>query len=153
VPRKPTKVGGLRSAASRDIQEEQPTALPDRKQGTYQFRSRASSLMLSLRRRRIVRGPDGEAVDEIPRSKQDSALDLVRFEDHSFVTTDPEVAKLIREKSGYGLGLEFWALDVEQKAHDKALEDELRRKIEERPDIAKRVLKVSEADDLAVPQR
>lgn len=148
-----TKVGGLRSAASRDIQEETSTALPGRKKDTYQFRSRAASFLLSLRRRRIVRGPDGEAVDEVPRSKQDNALDLVRFQDHSFETQDPEVAKLIREKDGFGVGLQFWALEEEQAAHDKALEAELRRQIESRPDIAARVLKPSDKDDLTVPQR
>ena len=148
-----TRVGGLRSATSREIAEEQPTALPDRRQGTYQFRSRNASYLLSGRRRRITRGPDGEAIEEAPRSKMDNALDWVRFEDHSYETKDPEIAKHIKEAPGYGMGLEFWDLADEKAAHDKALETELRQRIAERPDIAERVLKPSDAKDLAVPQR
>lgn len=148
-----TKVGGLRSAASRDIEEEQPTALPDRRKGTFQFRSRAASFVLSLRRRRITRGPDGEVVEEAPRSKDDNALDWVKFEDHSYETQDPEIAQLIKTKPGYGMGLEFWDLAEEMAAHDAAEEQELRRRLEARPDIAARVLKPSEAKDFTVPQR
>ena len=55
--------------------------------------------------------------------------------------------------AGYGLGLEFWDLADEKAAHDKALEEELRQRIADRPDIAERVLKPSDAKDLAVPQR
>lgn len=145
-----TKVGGVRSVGSVHAQE--ATALPDRKKGKFQFRSRAASFLLSLRRRRTSRGPDGELIEEAPRSKMDNPLDWVRFEDHSFETVDHEVAKLIKEKDGYGLGLQFWSLDEEKVAHDKAYEEELRRKIEERPDIAARVLKPSEAEDFTVPQ-
>ena len=97
-----TRVGGLRSATSREIAEEQPTALPDRRQGRYIFRSRNASYLLSGRRRRITRGPDGEAIEEAPRSKMDNALDWVRFEDHSYETKDPEIAKHIKEAPGYG---------------------------------------------------
>jgi len=152
VPRH-AKVGGLRSTSSQVSEEDQQTALPDRKKGTYQFRSRAASFLLSLRRRRITRGPDGEAIEEAPRSKMDNALDLVRFEDHLFETQDPEIAKLIKAKPGFGLGLEFWDVSEQKAAQDKALEEELRRKLEERPDIAARVLKPSDVEDFTVPQR
>lgn len=142
----------MRSVATREIVEE-PTALPDRKKGTYQFRSRAASFMLSLRRRRTSRGPDGELIEEAPRSKMDNALDMVRFEDNLFETQDPEIAELIKAKPGYGLGRDFWDLSDQKDAQDKALEAELRRKLEERPDIAARVLKPSDAEDFTVPQR
>jgi hypothetical protein len=59
---------------------------------------------------------------------------------------------LIKAKPGYGMGLEFWALNEERAAHDAAYEDELRRRIAERPDIAKRVLKPSDKEDFTVPQ-
>jgi hypothetical protein len=147
-----TKVGGLRSAAQRDVVGPDETVLPEIKQDRYQFRSKASSLFLSLRRRRTLRGPDGEAIDDVPRSKQDNPLDMVRFEDHHYETTDPEIAELIKSKQGYGLGEQFWSLSDERAAHDIAYEEELRRKIAERPDIAKRVLKPSDDEDFTVPQ-
>jgi len=148
-----TKVGGLRSAAGTTAVDANAveTVLPASKSGKFQFRSKATAFVLSLRRRRIMRGPDGEAVDEAPRSTLDNPLDWVRFEENNYETTDPEIAKLISEKPGYGLGLEFWALEDETAAHEKAYEDELRRMIAERPDAAKRILKPSDADDFNVP--
>lgn len=151
------KVGGLRSAASREAQPEE-TALPEKKQGLFQFRSARAAYILSLRRRRIERGPDGEAVEIAPRSKQDTALDWVHFENHYFETTDPELAELIKSKPGFRTlnkwndGGEFWSLEDEKAAQDSALERELRQKIAERPDIAERVLRPGKSEDFTVPQ-
>jgi hypothetical protein len=146
-----TKVTGLRSAVPAPAESDE-TVLPDIKTGKFQFRSKAASFVLSLRRRRTLRGPDGEGVDDAPRSKLDNPLDWIRFEDNNYETEDPEIAELIRSKDGFGLGLRFWELKDEKAAHDKAYEDELRRRIAERPDIAKRVLKPSESEDFSVPQ-
>jgi hypothetical protein len=146
-----TKVGGLRSAAQGALAPDE-TVLPESREGRFQFRSKAASFVLSLRRRRILRGPDGEAIEEAPRSKLDNAMDWVKFEDHNYETEDPEIADLIRAKPGYGMGLQFWSLDEQRAAHDKAYEEELRRKIADRPDIAKRVLKPSDKEDFTVPQ-
>lgn len=146
------KVGGLRSVADREGAEEQQTALPAKKADRFQFASKNAALVLSLRRRRIHRGPDGEAIEEAPRSKKDNALDWVRFEDNYFETDDKELADLIKAKPGYGLGLQFWAVDEQRAASEKAMEDELRRQIEARPDIAARVLKTSDQEDFTVPQ-
>jgi hypothetical protein len=150
-----TKVGGLRSAASRDVVEDREIALPDEKQDKFQFRSRNASYLLSLRRRRIERGPDGEIIETAPRSKQDTPLDWVRFENFYFETDDPELADLIRAKPGFALpseGGEFWDLRDEKIAQDKAYEEELRRRISERPDIAERVLRPGKTEDFSVPQ-
>lgn len=149
-----TKVTGLRSVAGGAVAADEETALPDKKQGLFQFRSRNAGYVLSLRRRRITRGPDGEAIEEAPRSKADSPLDWVRFEDHNFTTQDLELVELIKSKEQYGLpqdGGEFWLLDDERAARDVALEAELRQRLEDRPDIAKRVLKPSKSEDLSVP--
>ena len=151
------KVGGLRSVADREVAAE-VTALPDKKQGKYQFRSARAAYILSLRRRRIERGPDGESIEVSPRSKQDTALDWVHFENHYFETTDQELADLIKSKAGYRTlakwddGGEFWSLEDEKAAQDKALEVELRRQIAARPDIAERVLRPGKSEDFAVPQ-
>jgi hypothetical protein len=142
-------VGGLRSTA-RVAADEQPIALPEKRK-TFAFCSRAAALRLGLRRRRIMRDPDGFPIEEAPRSKMDNALDEVKFENNYFETDDPELAKAIREKEGFGVGREFWALEDQQKAQDEALERELRARLEARPDIAARVLRPSEASDFALP--
>jgi hypothetical protein len=147
---RPPKVGGLRSMATRQ-EDGESTALPTKRK-TFAFRSRASSLWLSLRRRRLVHGPDGEIQEEIARSKMDNPLDQVRFEDNNFQTDDPEIAQLIQSKEGYGLGLQFWSLDDERSAQQLAEERELRARLAARPDLAERLLKPSDADDFVLPQ-
>jgi hypothetical protein len=150
------KVGGLRSAADREAQPSED-ALPDKKQGRYQFRSARAAYILSLRRRRIERGPDNEAIEVAPRSKEDTPLDWVHFENHYFETTDKELADLIKTKPGYRTlakwndGGEFWSLDDEKAAQDAALEVELRRMLEANPKIAERVLRPGKSEDFTVP--
>jgi len=147
-----TKVGGLRSTTASEIREDRETVLPDRKQDKFQFCSRASSFILSLRRRRTSRGPDGEVISDPPRSKRENALDWIRFENNYYETDDKEISELIKAKEGYGVGREFWALEDQKREQDLAEEKELRRRLEARPDLRDRVLRPSESEDLAVPQ-
>lgn len=151
------KVGGLRQAADRERAPEEEV-LPAKREGRYQFRSARAAYILSLRRRRIERGPDGEAIEVSPRSKADNALDWVHFENHYFETTDPEIADLIMAKPGYRTlekwddGGEFWSLEAEAAARDKAYEVELRRMIAAQPAIADRVLRPGKSETLVPPQ-
>lgn len=154
------KVGGLRTTRVGDAAEPDSSTLPDEKSGLYQFRSRAAALRLSLRRRRIERGPDGEKEEVSPRSKdgQDVPLDMVTFEDNYFETPSRELADLIIERAKvmgiYGVGLGVWSLNDEKRDRDAALERELRARIEANPEIAARVgirLTPSDAPDLKLP--
>jgi hypothetical protein len=94
---------------------------------------------------------DGQRFEEPRLSKSGSALDEVKFEDHMFRTSDPELAALIRSKAGYGFGADFWSLEDEKKQREAALEVELRRMVEANPDIVRRVLKPSDKDDFELP--
>lgn len=152
------KVGGIRSASDRIEASREADAIPEKREGFFEFRSARAAYILSLRRRRIERGPDGETIEVAPRSKMDSALDMVKFENHYFATKDPEVADLIMSKPGFRKfekwddGGEFWTLEAERMAQDNALERELREKIASRPDIAERVLRPGPSKDLVPPQ-
>lgn len=153
---RPPKVGGLRTTRSAEDDNE-PSVLPDKKSGLYQFRSRAASFRFSVRRRRIERGPDNEAVEVSPRTKDefDVPLDWVLFENNYFETASKEQAEAMVEKAKslrcYGVGLELWSLEDEREKHDEAYERELRAQIAARPDIAARVLKPSDSEDFVLP--
>ena len=149
---RPPKVGGLRTTASRDSEPES-SALPTKKDGVYQFRSRAAAFRLSLRRRRIIRGPDNEAVEESPRSVDgtDVPLDWVIFENNYFETPSKDLADLICKSRGFGVGQLVWSLSDEKNEQDAAMERELRARIEARPDIAARVLRPSDSEDFKLP--
>ena len=152
------KVGGIRSASDRIEASHEPDEIPEKREGFYAFRAAKAGYWLSLRRRKIERGPDGETIEVSPRSSMDSALDWIKFENHYFETKDPELAKLIMSKPGFRSiekwddGGEFWTLEAERTAQDNALERELREKIASRPDIAERVLRPGPAKDLVPPQ-
>lgn len=159
----PVKVGGLRTASETPpvaVVPEAPFVLPDKKQGVYQFRSRAAALWYSLRRRRIERGPDGEKEEVAPRcgcknADHDLPLDLVHFENNYFETPCPKLAALIESKAKqdglWGVGNHIWSIEDERKAQDEALENELRARLAARPDIAERVLKPGVSDDFQLP--
>jgi hypothetical protein len=123
----------------------------------FQFRSRATALRYSVRRRRVTRGQDNEPIEE-PIYSQDGTetpLDWVKFEENYFETPSQELAdaliKKAKEMRQYGVGLEIWSLDDEKAAQDKAKEVELRRMIAENPNLAARVLKPSDSEDFVLP--
>lgn len=156
------QVGGLRTTRTAESSVAVESALPGKKEGVFQFRSRAASLRLSLRRRRIERGPEGER-EEVPpycRCKDpvhgdNVALDMVVFSDNYFETPCPELAQAIAKKASetgsYGVGREVWSLEDQKKANDEALERELRARIEANPEIAARVLRPSDKADFELP--
>lgn len=154
---RPPKVGGLRTTRISEATEPEAPALPNKKTGIYQFRSRNASFRFSVRRRRIERGPDGEKMEVSPRTSDefDVPMDLVLFEDNNFETPSKELADAIVEKARkakvYGVGLEIWSLEDEKAATDAALERELRERLKARPDIAERVLRPSDSDDFVLP--
>ena len=154
---RPPKVGGLRTTRIGGESESEPAVLPNKKTGMFQFRSRATALRYSVRRRRVLRGPDNEAIEEAVRTQDgtDTALDWVRFEDNYFETPSPELAEALIDKAKkmlqYGVGLELWSLDDEKNAQEAAMERELRDRIAARPDIAARVLKPSDSEDFVLP--
>ena len=154
---RPPKVGGLRTTRVSDASEPEVPVLPDKKTGIYQFRSRAAAFRFGVRRRRIERGPDGEAMEVSPRTKDefDAPMDTIKFEDNYFETESKELAEAIVDKAKktrvYGVGLEIWSLEDEKQARDNALEHELRVRLAERPDIAARVLKPSDSEDFVLP--
>jgi hypothetical protein len=155
---RPPKVGGIRTTRiGGEAAEPEAPALPDVKTGIYQFRSKAPAFRISVRRRRIERGPDGETMEVAPRTKDehDLPLDLIKFEDNYFETPSKEqadalIGKMVSLKL-YGMGLEVWSVEEERQAMDNAFEKELRDRIAARPDIAARVLKPSDAEDFALP--
>ncbi len=150
MPRRKTRVGGMRSAVS--TQEVEPEiAIPRQEKDEIRFCSKGSSYQLSLTRRIITRGPDGQATEEALRTKADNPMDGIKFENHEFKTTDPELADLIRKAPGYGLGLDFWDMEEQRVAQDEALKVELRRAIESRPDIAAKVITPSDSKDFVLP--
>lgn len=149
---RPARVGGLRTSVA--VQEDdEKLALPNKKQDVYQFRSKAASLRLSLRRRRTNRDNDGVRYDDIPRCTDghDAALDWVFFENHNYETKCHELAALVRKAPGFGVGREFWSLDDETKAHEFAKEREFRAFVEANPKIADRVLRPSDSEDFVLP--
>jgi len=155
---RPPKVGGLRTTrVGGEASESEPSVLPNKKTGLYQFRSRATALRYSVRRRRVLRGPDNEAIEEAVRTQDgtDTALDWVRFEDNYFETPSLELAEALIDKAKkvghYGVGLELWSLEDEMSAQDKAKETELRRLIASNPALAARVLKPSDSEDFVLP--
>lgn len=151
------RVGGLRTTSDPALaQAEEPSALPNPKTGVYQFRSRAASLRMSLKRRRIERGPEGEKEEVRPRTKdEDVPLDWVFFENNYFETPSKELADAIiakaKQNGTYGVGAEVWSLTDERHAQDAARERELRALIESRPDIAAKVLTPGSTDDFKLP--
>lgn len=149
---RPPKVGGIRT--TRDSSGESDSyALPAKKDGVYQFRSRAAAYRLSLRRRRVLRGPDNEAIEEPPRANDgtDAPLDWVVFENNYFETPSAELAALICKSAGFGVGRMVWSLADEKAEQDAAMERELRARIEARPDIAARVLRPGDVEDFKLP--
>ena len=151
------RVGGLRTTRVGEAAEPEPSILPDKKTGVYQFRSRAAAFRFSVKRRRIERGPEGERSEVSPRTSDEfeAPLDWVIFEDNYFGTPSLELAEAMIQKGKkarvYGVGLAFWSLEDEKAAHDLAYEQELRARIEARPDIAARVLKPSDSEDFKLP--
>ena len=158
---RPAKVGGLRTTRTDEVSREpEPEALPSSKQGVYQFRSKSPAFRLSLRRRRIERGPDGEKEEVSPRTRDgfDAPLDLVALENGYFETPSKELAEAIIAKAKslgiYGVGAEIWTLEDEKIARDAALERELRARIESSPEIAAKMglrISPSEAPDVVLP--
>ena len=150
MPRRKTRVGGMRSAVSTE-EVEPEIALPRQEKGLFIFCSKASSYQLSLTRRRVFRGPDGEATEEALRTKADNPMDWIKFENHEFKTEDPELAARIHKAPGYGLKLDFWDVEEQRLAQDEALKVELRRAIENRPDIAAKVITPTATKDFTLP--
>jgi len=156
---RPAKVGGLRTTRDQGaLESTEPSSLPDKKVGIYQFRSRAASLRYSLKRRRIERGPEGEKEEVVPRTRDDAPLDWVIFENNYFETTSRELAETIVAKAKadgkYGVGSEVWSLEDEKRERDAALENELRARIAANPEIADRMglrLTPSDATDIVLP--
>lgn len=157
MARPAVKVGGLRTTRVGDALETDAPAIPDKKTGLYQFRSKAPAFRFSVRRRRIERGPDGEKMEVSPRTTDefDLPMDLILFEDHYFETPSKELAEAIIAKAKglmvYGVGLEVWSLEDERKKIDDAYERELRDRIKARPDIAARVLRPGSEEDFELP--
>lgn len=157
---RPARVGGLRTTRTDDPSAIDNASLPSNKQGVYQFRSKAAAFRVSLRRRRIERGPDGEKEEVSPRSKDgfDAPLDLVVFEDNYFETPSLELAELIvkraKEMGIYGVGAGVWSLEDERVATSQAMERELRARIEANPEVAAKLgirLAPSDAPDIELP--
>ena len=152
---RPPKVGGLRTTRTQAESEE--FVLPERKDGLYQFISAHAAMRFSVRRRRVLRGPDGEAIEESPRTTDgtDTPMDWVIFEDNHFSTESKELAEALIAKAKsmgqYGVGLQVWLLDDQVAAHKAAKEVELRRLMAEDPEVTARVLKPSEASDFVLP--
>jgi hypothetical protein len=149
---RPPKVGGIRT--TRDANSEPDSvALPGKKDGVYQFRSRAAAYRLGLRRRRILRGPDNEAVEEAPMSTDgtDTPLDWVVFENNYFETPSAELAALICKSKGFGVGQLVWSLSDEKAQQEEAQVNELRARLAARPDLAERVLRPSDSADFKLP--
>lgn len=155
---RPPKVGGLRTTRiGSEASEPEPSVLPNEKSGLYQFRSRAMALRYSVRRRRVLRGPDNEAIEEAPRSTDgtDTPLDMVTFENNYFETPSRELAEALIAKAKtmgqYGVGLAVWSLQDEKAAQEKAKEREFRAFVASNPNIADRVLRPSDAEDFKLP--
>lgn len=149
---RPPKVGGIRTTRDQNS-EPDSFALPGKKDGVYQFRSRAAAYRLGLRRRRILRGPDNEAVEEAPMSTDgtDTPLDWVVFENNYFETPSAELAALICKSKGFGVGQLVWSLSDEKAQQEEAQVQELRARLAARPDLAERVLRPSDAQDFTLP--
>ena len=151
---RPAKVVGLRTSGLGEATEPEAPVLPTKKQGMYQFRAAKASFRLSLTRRRVGRDvKTGERYEEAQRSTDgfDVPLDQVLFEDNYFETPSKDLAELIRNTKGYGVGREVWAIEDQKAAQDMAMENELRARIAARPDIAARVLKPSDSEDFVLP--
>lgn len=146
------RVAGVRSVGARDYVEPEGTDLPTKRQDNeFVFRSRHASYRMGLTKRVVRFTSDGERFEEPRVSKLGTPLDEVKFEDHLFRTTDPELATLIRRGTGYGVGQAFWSVEDEKAQRDAALETELRRMVDANPEIAKRVLKPSDKEDFSLP--
>ena len=152
------KVGGLRSASPLRSDEQQPekepTALPAREAGKWKFRSKAAAFRLSIRRRVVKFLADGEKREIVPETASGTPLDMVKFEDNCFETTDPELAAALKALPNYGMptaGGEFWDVEEQRKAQDDAEVAELKRRLQARPDLAERVFEPGTAEDFALP--
>jgi len=157
---RPAKVGGLRTTRTDDPRESEAGALPTAKQGVYQFRSKSPAFRLSLRRRRIERGPDGEREEVSPRSRDglDVSLDMIAFENNYFETPSLELAEAIVAKAkalgAYGVGSEVWTLEDEKKSREDAIEREIRERVLNNPEIAAKMglsIKPSDASEAVLP--
>lgn len=144
---------GVRSIGDRDsVPEPEAAPVPTRRQSNeVMFRSRSASYRLGLTKRIVRFTADGERFEDPRVSKLGTPLDEVKFEDHTFRTTDPELVALITKASGYGVGQQFWDVADQEAAHTAAREAEIRRVFEENPEIVKKVLKASEKEDFVLP--
>src|SRR3990172_526259 len=150
------RVSGLCSTSSlrSDEQPEKETALPERKAGKVQFRSKAGAYRISVKRRIVKFLPDGQRHEDIPQTASGTPLDGVKFEDNHYETDDMELVKILKDLKQYGLpadGGEFWDVEDQRAAQDAAEVDELKRRLKARPDLAEKVFKPGTAEDFALP--
>lgn len=152
------KVGGLRSTLRSDEQpEKEATALPARKAGKVQFRSKAANFRVSIKRRAIKVDPStGERYEVVPETAAGTPFDQVKFEENYFETSDLELAAALKDLPMYGMpsaGGEFWDVEEQRQAQDAAEVEELKRRLQARPDLAQRVFKPGTAEDFVLPEQ
>lgn len=152
---KNVQVGGLRTTADRVSVspgggESNPTPS---KRFKYEFQSSADELLLSLEER-IVHFTANGTREELPRTPKKSRLDHVRFHDNFFGTNDDVLADAIKNSEFFGLpseGGKCWLREDLIKVQRVAEAAELKRRLEQNPELARLVIGPSETDDVKLP--
>src|SRR3990167_6293772 len=152
MPPRVTSVGGVRSLALAVEDESGPSSS---KKFKYEFQSFNSGYTLSLRERIQHWGPSGNMMEEFPKTKDGTRLDMVKFEDSYLGTNDKELADVLVGHPLYGLPIEggkFWLKDAMTRVQREAEVAALRLRLTEDPELAKLAgLKPSNADDFSLP--
>ena len=152
MPPRGTRVGGVRSVALAVEDESGPSSS---KKFKYEFQSFNSGYTLSLRERIQHWGPSGNMMEEFPKTKDGTRLDMVKFEDSYLGTNDKELADVLVGHPLYGLPVEggkFWLKDAMTRVQREAEVAALRLRLAEDPELAKLAgLKPSNADDFTLP--
>ena len=148
------QVGGIRSSASRGTSSPEGESNPTpSKRFKWEFQSSADHLLLSLEER-IVHYSSNGIREELPRTSKKSRLDNVQFQDNYFGTNDDDLAGAIQNSEFYGLpavGGKCWLRDEMLKVQRHAEAEELRRRLEQNPDLKRLVLTPSDSDDVKLP--
>jgi hypothetical protein len=148
------QVGGIRTTSSRGASSPEGESNPTpSKRFKWEFQSAADHLLLSLEER-IVHYSSNGTREELPRTAKKSRLDNVQFADNYFGTDDDALAEAIMASAFYGLpavGGKCWLRDDLLKVQRVAEADELRRRLEQNPDLKRLVLTPSESDDVQLP--
>lgn len=145
-----TQVGGIRtstSAASSEVENDPALSAPPPGVYKHVFQSRKAALVLSLKRRKIHYMPDGTREEEIPYTKADNRLDMVKFSDHFLRTDDDEIAAAIKALPSevFGVGALCWDYNEQAQAQRVARAAEIRAQLAADPSLAD-VLKLTPSD-------